>query len=71
MSAPTEEPNATYLVVLANALEAIYHDDTQTADLLRDWMREAQPEINCGQMTRQTDTVLEIARDINRGMAAA
>lgn len=71
MSSPTEEPNATYLVELANALEAIYRDDTQTAGLLRDWMREAQAEVNCGQISAQTDTVLEIARDINRGMAAA
>lgn len=71
MSTPTEQPYAAYLVELDSALEAIRLEDTQTADLLRDWMRDAKSQINAGQLTKQTDTVLDIARDINRGRGHA
>lgn len=66
-----EEPNASYLVEIANALEELEGVHTQTVDLLRDWLWEARAEINCGRLTNQTDTVLGIARDINSGRQAA
>ena len=71
MSTPTEQPYAGYLVEIVAALLEIEGEYTQTADLLRDWLWEARAEINCGRLTAHTDTVLDIARDINAKRWAA
>lgn len=71
MSTPTKQPFAGYMAILQDALEEIYGEHTQTADLLRDWLLEALGDVCTGLLTTHTDTVIGIARDIVEGRRAA
>lgn len=71
MSTPTDPVRSGYMADIQDALEEIYDERTQTADLLRDWLYEALADVVTGQMSTATDTTIGIARDINRGRWAA
>jgi hypothetical protein len=71
MSTPTEQPFATYMTTLQDALERIYGDEGEITAMTRASLYLALGEVCSGQLTTHTDVALEIARDINRGVAAA
>jgi len=67
MSTPTDEPNASYMCDLQQALEKLHDDPSQDAAALRDDLRMALASVNAGWISTITEHLIEMARDVLKG----